>query len=196
MTSSTNPPFERCLDAMLLVYSLLPGHPASLACEQFLLSHSGWFTSPLVLTEAKHILTSVYSVNAGVATAKLVQVVGGPMILCDLDSAVTTSALQLADAHGLDLTDAVLLHLTVTRGAHSLATEDQRLAKACLSFGVTPVTPLNASLRQQVAAWETTHLAPKGLPRFLRRVHQWLSQSHPQAAQDFLTHTGGATHLP
>ena len=196
MTSSTSPPLQGGLDTMLLVYILLPGHPACLPCEQFIRSHTGWFTSPLVLAEAKHVLTSVYSANAAVVTAKLLQFAATPVVLLDLDAAVLASALQLADARGLDLTDAVLLHLTTMHGAHSLATEDQRLAQACLAFGVTPVTPLDASLRRQVAAWEMTHVAPKGLPRILRRVHQWLSQAHPQAAHDFLTHTAGATHLP
>ena len=66
MTSSSSPSLalERALDTMILVYSLLQGHPAVLPCEQFLRSHSGWFTSPLVLIEAKDILTKVYSVDA------------------------------------------------------------------------------------------------------------------------------------
>jgi predicted nucleic acid-binding protein len=191
MTSSTSPPLERGLDTVILVYSLLPGHPASLPCEQFLRSHSGWFTSPLVLIEAKHILTTVYSVNANIATAKLLQFAGGPVVLFDLDSVNLAAAFQLADAQSLDLTDAVLLQLASQQGASYLATEDQRLMRACLPFGVTPVSPLNAVLRQQVAAWEATQLAPKGLVRILRRVHQWLSQSHPQAAQDFWSKTGG-----
>ena len=196
MTSSTSPFLHGGLDTVILVYSLLPGHPASLPCEQFLRSHSGWFTSPLVLAEAKHVLTTVYGVNAAVVTAKLLQFAASPVVLLDLDSVVLASALQLADAHRIDLTDAVLLHLATAHGAHSLATEDQRLARACLTFGVTPVTPLDAALRRQIAAWEAANLAPKGLPRILRRVHQWLSQAHPQAAHDFLTHTSSATHLP
>ena len=196
MTSSTSPPLERGLDTMILAYYLLQGHPASLPCEQFLRSHSGWFTSPLVLAEAKHILTSVYSVNASAVTAKLLQFAAGPVVLLDLDAVTVASAFQLADAQGLDLTDAVLLQLARGHGARYLATEDQRLAQACLPFGVTPVSPLDAALRQQVAAWETTHVASKGLPRILRRVHQWLSQTHAQAAHDFLSHTGGGSHLP
>jgi hypothetical protein len=47
------------------------GHPAALPCDQFLRSQSGWFSSPLVLLEAKNILTKVYSVDAAAATAKL-----------------------------------------------------------------------------------------------------------------------------
>jgi predicted nucleic acid-binding protein len=196
MTSSSSPALERGLDTMILVYYLLQGHPASLACEQFLRAHSGWFTSPLVLVEAKNILTKVYSVNVNAVTTKLLQFAAGPVVLLDLDEATVTSAFQLEDTYTLDITDAVLLHIIQQCGANCLATEDQRLAQACLQVGISPVSPLDTSLRQQVASWEAANLAPKGLPRVLRRVQQWLKQSHPQAAQDFWSQTGGANHLP
>jgi len=191
MTSSSSPPLERGLDTMLLVYYFLQGHPACLPCERFLRGRSGWFTSPLVLIETKHVLTKFYGVDAGTVTAKLSQFVGGPVVLLDLDQASLASALQLADAHGLDMTDAVLLHLALRHGASHLATEDQSLVQACGRLGITPESPLDVSLRQQVAAWELANLAPKGLARILRTVHHWLSQTHPQAAQDFWTRTGG-----
>jgi predicted nucleic acid-binding protein len=181
---------------MLLVYSLLQGHPASVLCEQFVRAQAGWFTSPLVLFEAKNILTKVYSVAAGDATKKLLQFAAGPVALLDLDAAGAVATLQLADTHGLDLTDAVLLHLAQRHGAGYLATEDNRLAQACPQLGITPQSPLDAALRQQVAAWEAANLPSKGLARVLRRVYQWLSQTHPQAAHDFLSATGGGNHLP
>jgi predicted nucleic acid-binding protein len=181
---------------MLVVYSFLQGHPAAIPCEQFIRSHSGWFTSPLVLIEAKNILTKVYSVNAGDATKKLLQFAAGPVALLDLDSAILTSALHLADTHDLDFTDSILLHLTQVHGAKYLATEDQRLAQACTQLGILPQSPLDAALRQQVANWEAVHVAPKGLARVLHRVHQWLNQSHPHIAQDFWSQTGNGSHLP
>src|SRR5438094_7821027 len=100
MTSSSSPSLERGLDTMILVYSLLQGHPASLACEQFVRSQAGWFTSPLVLFETKNILTKVYGVDAAAATRKLLQFGTGPVVLLDLDALGATSAFQLADTHG------------------------------------------------------------------------------------------------
>ena len=196
MTSSSSPALERGLDTMVLVYSLLQGHPGAIPCEQFLSSRSGWFTSPLVFFEAKTILTRVYSVNAADATTKFLQVAAGPIVLLGLDAAATVSAFQLADTHNLDLTDAVLMHLAQQHGAGYVVTEDQRFAQVCTQLGITPESPLDAALRQQVAVWEAANLAPKGLPRVLRRAHQWLSQSHPQAAHDFWSQTGGGSHLP
>jgi predicted nucleic acid-binding protein len=196
MISSSSPSLERGLDTMILVYSLLQGHPAALPCEHFLRSHSGWFTSPLILLEARNILTKVYGVDGGAVTASLLQFAGSPVVVLDLNLVTVTSALHLADTQGLDLTDAVLLYLTNLHGARYLATEDQRLAQACQPLGITPLSPLDAVLHQQVAAWEAAHLAPKGLARILRRVHDWLSQNHPQAAQDFWSQTSGGSHLP
>src|SRR6267378_7210334 len=173
MISSSSPPLERGLDTMVLVYSLLQGHPAALPSEQFLRAHSGWFTTPAVLFEARNILTKVYSVLPADATRKLTLFAAGPIVLLDLDPAATVSVLHLADTHAIDLTDAILLHLAHQQGAGSLAREDRQLAHACGQFGITAETPLDAALRQQVAAWESAHLAPKGLARVLRRVHHW-----------------------
>jgi hypothetical protein len=61
---TTSSPLDYGLDTTLLVYCVVDGHPAGAACEQFPKARSGWFTSPLVLIEAKTILTKVYSVDA------------------------------------------------------------------------------------------------------------------------------------
>jgi predicted nucleic acid-binding protein len=181
---------------MLLVYSLLQGHPASQAFEQFLRSHTGWFTTTLVLFEAKAVLTKVYRVDPVLASQKLAQFATGPCLIAPVDPMVAVAAMSLADTQGLDLPDAVLLQTVLSRRAAYLATEDQRLAQACQRAGVRPESPLDAALRQQVAAWEDSHLPPKGLARILRQVHHWLGRAHPQAAQDFWTQTGGCSHLP
>ncbi len=196
MTSSSSPPLERGLDTMVLVYSLLQGHPATPACEQLLRAHAGWFTSPLVLFEARAVLTKVYGEDPTLVTQKLSQVALGPIALIDLAGTDVITVLQLADTHNLDLTDAVLLLLVHRQGARFLASDDHRLSLVCSQFGITPLSPLDSALRQAVGAWEASHLPPKGLPRVLRRVHQWLSHLHPQTAQDFWSQTGGSSHLP
>jgi len=181
---------------MVLVYSLLKGHPALPACEQILRVNSGWFTSSWVLFEAKGVLTKVYGEDPILTTKKLAQVASSPVAVLDLDPADITKVFQLADTYGVDLTDAVLLHLAKSNGAIYLATDDQHLSQVCTHFGITPVSPLDAALRNAVAAWETAHIPPKGMPRLLRRVHQWLSQLHHHAAQDFWSQTGSGSHLP
>jgi predicted nucleic acid-binding protein len=181
---------------MLVVYSLLQGHPASLACEQFIRNHTGWFTSTINLFEVKAILTKVYSVTGALATQKLAQFADGPIVVTDVDEAMALAAMNTADGLGLDLPDAVLLQTARARGAAWLATDDSKLAQACSAFGLLAQSPVDAGLRQLIATWESANLATKGLPRILRQVHHWLSQTHPQAAQDFWSHSGGASHLP
>jgi hypothetical protein len=104
--------------------------------------------------------------------------------------------MHTADVLGLDLTDAVLLHTAQVRGALWLATDDMKLAQICRQVGVTPETPIDAALRQQMVAWEAANLPAKGLPRVLRQIHRWLHHIVPQAAEDFWSHTGGGSHLP
>jgi len=196
MTSSSSAPLECALDTMILVYSLLQGHPAAPACERLLRAHAGWFTTPWVLFEARAVLIKVYGEDPALVTQKLAQVAHGPIVLIDLAHTDVVPVLQLADTHFLDLTDAVLLHLAHRNGARFLASDDQRLSLACPQFGISPLTPLDPALRQAIDAWEASHVPPKGLPRVLRRVHQWLIHSHPQAAEEFWSQTGGGSHLP
>lgn len=196
MTSSSSALPERGLDTMILVYSLIQGHPAAISCEQLIRNHTGWFTTALVLFEAKAVLTKVYGVDPTLTSRKLTQFAAGPISLIEVDRAVTQGAFSLADTAGMDLTDAVLLFAARQIGARWLATDDQRLAQDCAQFGITPISPLDAGLRQQVAAWENAHVSQKGLPRVLHRIHTWLNQSYPQAAQDFWSQTGAGSHLP
>jgi predicted nucleic acid-binding protein len=196
MISSSNPPIERGLAAMLIVYSLLNDHPASTTCEQFIRTLSGWFTTTFTLFEAKAILTKVYAVDTALASRKLAQFAAGPIVVTSVTPPIALAAMHTADVLSLDLTDAVLLQTVQARGALWLATDDNKLARACRQVGITPETPIDNILRQQMVAWETTNLAAKGLPRVLRQIHQWLSRTAPQTAQDFWSQTGGGSHLP
>jgi len=70
---------NRGLDAMLIVYSLLSGHPASEICGQFIRTRTGWFTTTFTLFEAKSILTKIYAVDSNLASQKLAQLTEGPI---------------------------------------------------------------------------------------------------------------------
>ena len=143
MTSSSDPSIERGLDAMLIVYSLLNDHPASTACEQFIRTLSGWFTTTLTLLEAKAVLTKVYAVDAALASRKLAQFAAGPIIVTPVTPPIVLAAMHTADALGLDLTDAVLLQTVQAREALRLATDGNKLARACRPVGIIAETPIN-----------------------------------------------------
>jgi predicted nucleic acid-binding protein len=181
---------------MLLVYCVVDGHPAGSACEDFLRARTGWFTSPLVLFEAKAVLTKIYGVDPLAATSKLATFCTMPVVMFALDDTVATSALGLADTHRIELTDAVLLDLALRHGAAFLATEDRKLATVCTQLGITPECPLDATLRQQVVAFEAANLAPKGVQRILRSVHHWMSNSFSDAAEAFWDQSSHCSRLP
>jgi predicted nucleic acid-binding protein len=196
MTSSFSQKVERGLDAMLIVYSLIDGHPASTVCEQFIRNQTGWFTTTFTLFEVKGILTKVYGVDAIYSSQLLAQLTSGPIIVRAVDLTTALAAISTADTHGIDLTDALLLQTAQKQGVSRLATDDGKLIKVCHKLGITPENPIDSAIRQQIATWETANLPVKGLPRVLRQIHQWLSQHDPQTAQDFWSQTGGGSHLP
>jgi len=187
---------ERALDAMVLVYALLEGHPASAVCERVIRERSGWFTTALTLLEVKAVLTKVYGVEASRATQKLTRIASGPLVILPAELPVVLAAMATADDLELDLTDAVLLEMTLGQQAPHLATDDAHLAEACRRLGITPEEPLDNALRQEVAAWESAHLPAKGLPRVLDRIYRWLAQRDADLAQSFRSQTGGTSHLP
>jgi predicted nucleic acid-binding protein len=187
---------ERAVDAMVLVYALLEGHPASATCEQLLREHTGWFTSGLTLLEVKAVLIKVYGVAPAQTTQKLIQVASGPLVVLPVEAATIVAAMATADALQLDLTDAVLLETALAQRAKHLVTDDAGLAATSRQFGLTCEEPFDPALRQAVAAWETTHLPAKGLPRVLHQVHRWLTQKDARLADVFHSQTGGNSHLP
>src|ERR1700733_5242748 len=87
MTSFSERPVERGLDAMLIVYSLLSDHPASLFCEQFIRDRSGSFTPTLTLFETRAVLTKVYSIDANLVSQKLTHFAAGQIVVTPVDIA-------------------------------------------------------------------------------------------------------------
>jgi predicted nucleic acid-binding protein len=184
------------LDAMLIVYSLLDGHPAASACEDLIRSRDDWFTPSIALFEAKAVLTKIYAVDAASATRKLAVFADGPVVVVPVDGALARNAMHQADLLNIDLTDALLLEIAVAHGATSVATEDRKFARACNEVGIAAISALDADLRRQVTEWENARIPAKGLARILFHVHGWLVRNHTEAAEDFWSHTRGGSHLP
>ena len=193
---SSNSRRAHAVDAMVLVYALLEGHPASATCERMLREREGWFTTSLTLLEVKAVLTKVYGVEPTEVTQKLTQIVSGPLVVLPVDAGMALLAMATADRLQLDLTDAVLLETALAQQAMILATDDGRLADACRELGLAPEKPFGDELRGEVADWESAHLPAKGLPRVLGRITGWLEERDELLARDFRSQTGGNSHLP
>jgi len=196
MTLSSDQFTPRGLDAMLIVYSILDDHPASTVCEAFIREHTSWLTTTLALLEVKAILTKVYAVDVDLVSQRLSQFSAGPIEIIEVDLSITLASMQIADALEIDITDAVLVQAIRTYNANILATDDQKLMQVCHQVDIAVENPIDIQLRRQMANWEAKNLPQKGLPRILRRIHQWLDQNHQQVAKDFWSQTGGGSHLP
>jgi predicted nucleic acid-binding protein len=196
MTSSSDNSIERGLDTMIVVYSMLNGHPASAVCGDFIAARSGWFTSIVTLLEIRAVMLKVYDVDAVSLSQKLSEFTSGPIWIAEIDAVDVITADRFANAFSLDLTDALLISCARGQGVARLATDDQKLIRVCDQIGMTVENPIDDDLRRQIAEWETANLAVKGLPRILRRVHRWLNAAHPQLANDFWSQTGNGSHLP
>lgn len=196
MTLSSDQFAPRGLDAMLIVYSILDDHPASTVCEAFIRERTSWLTTTLALLEVKAILTKVYAVDVDLVSQRLSQFSAGPIEIIEVDLSITLAAMQIADTLEIDITDAVLVQAIRTYNANILATDDQKLMQVCHQVDIAVENPIDIQLRRQIANWEAKNLPQKGLPRILRRIHQWLEQNHQQVAKDFWSQTGGGSHLP
>ncbi len=195
MTISSNSPL-RGLDAAPIIYSVLEGHPASAVCDDYIRSRAGWLTTVLTLMEADAVLRKVYRVNPAVAAQTLAQFASAPIVVSPVEVGLATTAMSSANSLGIDLADAVLVETCRMHGVATICTEDEKLAKVCAEMGFTVETPLDVTVRRQIAAWESANLVPKGLARILFHVRDWIGRRDPRLAQDFWSTTGAGSHLP
>jgi len=77
-----------------------------------------------------------------------------------------------------------------------VCTDDAKLGQTCVPLGLSVETPIPAALRQQMTAWESAHLPPKGLARLLHHVRTWLDQQDQRVATEFWNQSGAGSHLP
>jgi len=181
---------------MFIVYATLEGHPAGPAVEEFLRSRGGWFTIPACLLEAYSVLVKIYATDPAVARQVISEFAAGPLTVVPTDGDDTLAALPIAAAHGLDLTDALLLRVCDRLGVTHLATDDGRLSRVAETRGLTIEDPISPGLREATARWEEAHLPAKGLPRVLHAIGRWIALQSSEMAESFRNATGGHSHVP
>ena len=196
MTFYENSIMERGLDTMFMVYSLLDGHPASTACEQFITSRQGWVSTPLLVIEGIVIMIKVYGVEPEIACQLVTDFARGPIDILPIGLEIVTAAVDLSILHDVDINDAALLQACIERGIDQIATDDRRFAHVCTNFGIVVENPIMPAIRQQMAAWEEANLPPRGLQRLLSYIHRWLENQEPNIAAKFYDATGKYLHLP
>lgn len=180
---------------MLVVYSLLGGHPAAESCEAFLSSRSHWRSSVLVQIEVRSVLIKAYSVAPESVDAGL-SLLSKRVHFAELTSDALENALELSRTSSLDLTDAVLLQECLEAGINVLATDDRKLRNAAIERGIEVATPVDEQLRKRVSEWEAEHLPARGIARILSAVQRWLEPRDASIAEEFRNATGSGSHLP
>jgi predicted nucleic acid-binding protein len=184
----------KAVDSNLLVYASLAGHPASSACDQFLATEPLWLTSIVNLIEVHRVLIGVYGVVENEADRKLTDFLSA-LTVDSPTSELTAASLPLRQSYGIDFNDPILLQTCRKRSVTALATDDGRLAAACAAFGIAVENPIDATVRAQMASWESAHLPAKGLPRLLLRVHRWIDARDPSLAAELYSATQGLSRL-
>jgi predicted nucleic acid-binding protein len=197
MTSGSEGTRERALDSMFMIYVLVGGdHPATEITKAFLRERQGWFTLPTCFLEAYHALVRVYRVDPASAIERIGDFSGGPVTTVPVAGDDALAAFAVARDAGVDLSDALLLRACGNLGVRVLATDDAHLARAAAARGLLIENPIDPALRQEIAEWEDAHLPPKGLPRVLHAVSQWLDGQSREIAESFTNATGNRAHLP
>jgi len=188
---------RKALDTNIIVYALLEEHPAGEACDRLLRSgRYDFYTSPLTPFEVYFILRRVYNVGRQEASSKALSLFDSPLGFTEVGREDARRALERCVARDVDANDALLIQLCLRSEIPSLASDDQRLLKACEEEGIQPQSPIGEEHRRRMQLWEQEKLPPSGLPRLLRRIHGWLGNVNPEAAELFLEATGGLRHLP
>ena len=184
----------KAIDSNLLVYASLADHPSMAVCEQYIGGHAVWITNVVNLVEVWRVLVAVYGVSEGDADEKFAEL-SAALVVEDFTAAMTSQALSLRQSCGIDFNDAVLLETCRQRGVTVLATDDTRLATACVTMGVNVENPVTPVVRAQMTNWELQNLPAKGLPRILLRVHRWIEQHDPALAAEFHAATQAMSRL-
>lgn len=184
----------KAIDSNLLIYASLADHPASVACEQYVAAQPLWVTNIVNLVELLRVLVGVYGVSELDAHAKFTDL-RKALVVAELTGDLATASLSLRQTYGIDFNDAVLLQTCLQRGISTLATDDRKLAAACAALQIDAEDPIDASIRAQMAKWETANLPAKGLPRVLMRVHRWLEDRDPALAGEFHSATQALSRL-
>jgi len=188
---------KKGLDANIIVYSLLDGHPASEPCDAYIKdSRHKFYTTSLTPFEVYFALHRVYGVPRPSAASKALSLLDAPLTIVDVRSSHLHAAITRCETKGLEANDSLLIEMCLSLEIPSLASDDRRLLKACEEQGIHPECPIGEDQRRRMQVWEKTKLAQAGAPRPLARVHSWMRERNPQLAESFLEASGNLRHIP
>lgn len=182
------------IDTPLFVYAYVEAHPAQPQAEEVLRAGS-CASSVLNALEVFHVLVGHYVVAVTDTTHAVGRLLRAAVRWAAVEPDDVEPVLRFQERYGLASADAVLLHKArAERGV--LVTPDRRLLRAGEAEGLAVRNPVSPALAQAIASWEADVLPPRGLPRILRTVEQWLHVRDSSLAEAFRDATANGTSLP
>lgn len=182
------------IDTSLLVYALVPGHPAAGVVDTELRRDS-WGSGLAVLVEVYQVLVRDYAVapqNAAQAIARLTRT---NVHWAAMDATQVMAAAALRARYRLQSADAILF-LLVSEDRGTLVTVDRRLLRTAQGAGIAVRNPIPSTVSAEIAQWEAERFPPKGLGRILSVTERWIRTRDAGVATEFVQATAGLTALP
>lgn len=96
----------------------------------------------------------------------------------------------------LEINDIKLYFLALKVQAPIIVTDDWKFAKYVKKNNFLYETPISDETRKQMDKWEKENLPPKGLPRTLLRIHNYLEEFNAEMAMQFRMDTDGFKKIP
>lgn len=184
------------LDTNLLVYSILADHPASSTCQTFIEAGGEMIVSSITPVEMFFVLTKIYGIAPEIGLAKIDDLLLSPLSVINTDVSLISTALTLCSQYRIDTNDAIQVQMCLDLGIPALATDDRKLAKLCRDMEIEIKNPITPELRQTMHSWEKANLPPKGLPRILYQIYEWLKLRDRALGDEFRDATRNLTRLP
>jgi len=187
------------IDTNILVYAMLEDHPAYHDCYNFLLEAETNFTlysSVETLFEIYRILRVFYQLDPRAAIEKVVQLESSSILFLETQSKSVRDILESIQQKLIHANDGRLLAIARETASEAIITDDRHFGKVIQELNLKWVTPIQDSTRMEMDAWEQMNLPPKGLPRILASIFNYLQQIAPEVARKFHSDTRNFTSLP
>jgi len=192
-------PIHRVIDSNVLIYSLLKNHPAYTECTSYLAKFDepdALFTTTDSLSETFQILRTFYKIDTTIILENIRDLFNSNITFYQFTPDNILNLLEETARSALEINDVKLYFLALKVQAPIIVTDDRKFARYIKEHKILHETPISDETRMQMGKWEQENLPPKGLPRILSRMYNYLVDSNVNVAQKFRDDTQGFKKMP
>ncbi len=190
---------HRVVDSNVFIYSLLKNHPAYKECSSYLAKFDEpdvIFTTTDSLVEIFQVLLTFYRIETKIILENIQNLLNSNISFYHFTSETLLNIFEETAGSKLEINDVKLYFLALKVQAPIVVTDDGKFAKFVKKNNLLHETPISDDTRKQMDNWEKKNLPPKGLPRTLLRIHNYLEEINAEIAQQFRVDTGGFKKIP